>query len=81
VIGIVIVLVAAGVVVAAVSRNNRKPTPRATIAAATATGCDVTSVAEQQLPAVGGGTLEVLFEDGSSVQASLVGATHSPIWP
>jgi putative serine protease PepD len=110
VIGIVIVLVAAGVVVAAVSRNNRNATPRATIAAATATGCDVTSVAEQQLPAVvtiragggaqgggvgsgevirpdgyivtnnhvispavGGGTLEVLFEDGSSVQASLVG--------
>jgi putative serine protease PepD len=113
-IGVVIVLVAAGVVVAAVSGggSSTTTTPTASIAAATPTGCNVTSVAEQQLPsvvtihagsgaqgsgggvgsgevirsdgyivtnnhvispAVGGGTLQVLFEDGSAAQASLVG--------
>ena len=114
-IGVVIGLVAAGVVVAAVSGggSNTTTTPTASIAAATPTGCNVTSVAEQQLPAVvtihagsgaqgsggggvgsgevirsdgyivtnnhvispavGGGTLQVLFEDGSAAPASLVG--------
>jgi putative serine protease PepD len=109
--GIVIVLVAAAVVLAA-STSNNSTTPRATIAATTTNSCDVTSVAEQQLPAVvtiqagsggqgggggvgsgeviraegyiltnnhviapavGGGTLDVLFEDGNSARASLVG--------
>jgi putative serine protease PepD len=109
VVGIVLVLAAAGVVLAVVDNNSNNKTPTATIAAATGSGCNVTSVAEQQLPAVvtiragggtsggvgsgevirsdgyivtnnhvispavGGGTLEVLFEDGSSAQASLVG--------
>ena len=107
---VVIVLAAAAVVLATATSNNTT-TPRATIAATTTNSCDVTSVAEQQLPAVvtiqagaaggqgggvgsgeviraegyiltnnhvispaaGGGTLDVLFEDGSSVRASLVG--------
>jgi putative serine protease PepD len=113
VIGAVVVLVVAGVVVALVTGNgNSNTTPRATISAATtATGCNVTSVAEQKLPsvvtiqaggsggasggvgsgeviradgyiltnnhvilpAVGGGSLQVVFEDGSAAHASLVG--------
>jgi len=105
---VVIVIVAAGVAFAVV-RNNDNSTPSATISASTTNACNVTSVAEQQLPTVvtiraggatgggvgsgevirsdgyivtnnhvispaaSGGSLEVLFEDGTIAQASLVG--------
>ncbi|HKO28374.1 MAG TPA: trypsin-like peptidase domain-containing protein [Solirubrobacteraceae bacterium] len=109
----VIVVLAAAVVVGLVTNNKTMPSTTTTVATSTAAtsgpSCDVTSVAEQQLPAVvtimaasgtgggvgsgevirsngyivtnnhviapalGGGSLEVIFDNGESARATLVG--------